>query len=212
MQQGREPIPEGHVIPVMWAMQGPESPRLWGNAGIWQGEKCYFTRQVDDFKFAAPSMKLAHSFYDAIDDHLSLPIKQQGMVTLFNGIDIQQLRHYIKISAETNIEKMGAKYLELWHGEVPLMAELPLPIPTHKTFIKSFNNAVWDNEPDTQKTLQQQYNFGYRNGVGEPIYAMVTCHPGISTVTVKCAQHSANPAKIHFQAIKHDIKYLVTTS
>eukprot|EP00804_Cyclotella_cryptica_P026909 CCRYP_019596-RA/>CCRYP_019596-RA protein AED:0.30 eAED:0.30 QI:0/0/0/1/0/0/2/0/225 len=60
-------------------------------------------------------------------------------------------------------------------------------------------------------TLQQRYHFGYRNGVGELIYAMVTCRPDISTVTVKCAQHSANPAEIHYQAVKHAIKYLVAT-
>ena len=233
VHQGKEPIPEGYVIPVMRARQGhPESPRLgekWCDkmikqhnfkptthepclyTGLWLGEKCYFKRQVDDFEFAAPSMQLAHSFYDAIDDHLTMPIKRQGIVTLFNGIDIQQSRHYIKISAETYIEKMGAKYLELWHKEVPLMAERPLPIPTHESFVKNFHNTVGDNDPDMLRALQQRYHFGYRNGVGEVIYAMITCRPDMSTVTVKCAQHSANPAEIHFQAVKHAIKYLVAT-
>ena len=81
----------------MRAMQGhPESPRLWEKwcdnmvkshnfkptthepclySGIWHGEKCYFKRQVDDFEFATPSMRLANAFYDAIDDHLSMPNK-----------------------------------------------------------------------------------------------------------------------------------------
>eukprot|EP00804_Cyclotella_cryptica_P030736 CCRYP_009176-RA/>CCRYP_009176-RA protein AED:0.05 eAED:-0.06 QI:0/-1/0/1/-1/1/1/0/645 len=233
LHQGREPIPEGYVIPVMRAMQGhPESPRLWEKwcdqmikthkftptthepclyTGIWQGEKCYFKCQVDDFEFAAPSIKLAHMFYDALDDHLSMPIKRQGLVSLFNGIDVQQTRNYIKISAETYIEKMGSKYLELWHKEIPLTAERPLPIPTHESFLKTFHQAVGNNDPNTLATLQQRYHFGYRNGVGELIYAMVTCRPDISTVTVKCAQHSANPAEIHFQAVKHAIKYLVAT-
>ena len=197
IHQGKPPIPEGYVIPVMRAMQGhPESPRLWEKwcdkmikshqfkptthepclyTGIWHGEKCYFKRQVDDFEFAAPSSKLAHLFYDAIDDHLTMPIKRQGLVTLFNGIDIQQTRHYIKISAETYIEKMGSKYLELWHKEVPLTTERPLPIPTHGTFLKTFHSAVGDDNPNTVATLQQKYSFGYRKGVGELIYAMVIC-------------------------------------
>ena len=106
---------------------------------------------------------------------------------------------------------MGKKYLELWHKEIPLTAERPLPIPTHESFLKTFHQAVGDKDPKTIATLQQQYKFGYRNGVGELIYAMVTCRPDISTVTVKCAQHSANPAEIHFQAVKHAIKYLVAT-
>ena len=98
IHQGNPPIPDGFVIPVMRAMQGhPESPRLWEKwcnnmikqhkfkptthklclyTGIWQGGKCYFKQQVDDFDFATPSIELATSFYNAIDDHLSMPIKQ----------------------------------------------------------------------------------------------------------------------------------------
>ena len=101
----------------------------------------------------------------------------------------------------------------MWHKEVPMMAECPLPIPTHESFlkIKTFHTTVGDNEPHTLEALQNRFKFGYRNGVGELIYAMVTCRPDISTVTVKCAQHSANPADIHFQAVKHAMKYLVAT-
>eukprot|EP00804_Cyclotella_cryptica_P028043 CCRYP_003898-RC/>CCRYP_003898-RC protein AED:0.34 eAED:0.35 QI:0/-1/0/1/-1/1/1/0/486 len=233
IHQGNNPIPDGYVIPVMRAMQGhPESPRLWEKwcdkmikthhftptthepclyTGIWHGEKCYFKRQVDDLSLQRQQYNWRTCFYDAIDDHLTMPIKRQGMVTLFNGIDVLQSRYYIKLSAETYIEKMGSKYLELWHKEVPLTAERPLPIPTHETFLKNFHNAIGDNNPDSAKILQQKYHFGYRNGVGELIYAMVTCRPDISTVTVKCAQHSANPAEIHYQSVKHAIKYLVAT-
>lgn len=231
--QGNPPIPEGYVIPVRRAMQGhPESPRLWEKwcdkmirqhqftptthepclyTGIWQGEKCYFKRQVDDFEFATTSIDLATSFYDAIDDHLTMPIKRQGLVTLFNGIDILQSRNFIKLSAETYIEKMGAKYLDMWHKEVQMMAERPLPIPTNETFLKAFNGDSGDPEEKVQKELQRRFKFNYRSGVGELIYAMVTCRPDISAVTVKCAQHSTCPADIHFQAVKHAIKYLVAT-
>eukprot|EP00804_Cyclotella_cryptica_P018023 CCRYP_008311-RA/>CCRYP_008311-RA protein AED:0.31 eAED:0.31 QI:0/0/0/1/1/1/2/0/220 len=165
IHQGREPIPDGYVIPVLRAMQGHPNRRDCG-------------KSVDDFEFAAPSIELAHMFYDALDDHLSMPIKRQGLVSLFNGIDVQQTRTYIKISAETYIEKMGAKYLELWHKEIPLMAERPLPIPTHETFMKTFHQAVGDNDPKTLATLQTRFHFGYRNGVGELIYAMVSVPPG----------------------------------
>eukprot|EP00804_Cyclotella_cryptica_P016569 CCRYP_020523-RA/>CCRYP_020523-RA protein AED:0.25 eAED:0.37 QI:0/0/0/1/1/1/2/0/309 len=158
-----------------------------------------------------PSITLATSFYDAIDDHLSMPIKRQGLVSLFNGIDVLQSRHYIKLSAETYIKKMGAKYLDMWHKEVQMMAERPLPIPTNESFLKAFNGAVGTVDDKIQKELQQRFGFGYRNGVEELIYAMVTCRPDISAVTVKCTQHSACPTDIHFQAVKHAIKYLVAT-
>eukprot|EP00804_Cyclotella_cryptica_P011341 CCRYP_016354-RA/>CCRYP_016354-RA protein AED:0.35 eAED:0.35 QI:0/0/0/1/0/0/2/0/151 len=142
--KGRAPILDGHVVRVIRAMQGhPESPHgrekfcnhvikeqkftpttheLCLYSGIWHGEKCYFKCQVDDFEFAAPLVDLAHKFYDGLDDHLTMPIKRQGMVTLFN-------RAYI--STETYIEKMGAKYLTMWHKEILLLVERPLPVPTN---------------------------------------------------------------------------------
>eukprot|EP00804_Cyclotella_cryptica_P004273 CCRYP_013474-RA/>CCRYP_013474-RA protein AED:0.28 eAED:0.28 QI:0/-1/0/1/-1/1/1/0/231 len=197
IHQGKAPIPEGYVIPVRRAMQGHlESPCLWEKwcdkmiqhhqfkptthepclyTGIWQGKKYYFKRQVDDFKFAAPSINLATSFYDAIDDHLAMPIKRQGLVSLFNGVDVLQSRHYIKLSAETYIEKMGAKYLDMWHKEVQMMAERPLPIPTNESFLNAFNSNIRGADEKIQKELQHRFKFGYRSGVGELIYAMVTC-------------------------------------
>jgi hypothetical protein len=72
----RPPIPDGHVIPVLLAMQGhPESPRLWEKhvdqilrelgltptvhkpclySGTINGNRIIFKRQVDDFAIAAP--------------------------------------------------------------------------------------------------------------------------------------------------------------
>jgi hypothetical protein len=86
------------------------------------------------------------------------------------------------------------------------MAERPLPIPTHETFLKTFHSAVGDNNPNTQKTLQQRYNFGYRNGVGELIYAMVTCrtsllsllsaHNTVLTLQRSISRPSSTPSNI----------------
>jgi hypothetical protein len=53
--------------------------------------------------------------------------------------------------------------------------------------------------------------FGYRSGIGEFIYALVTCHPDISYAVVHCAQNSVYPAKIHYHTIKHILKYLCLT-
>jgi hypothetical protein len=111
------------VIPVMKAVQGhPESWRLCEkhcdkyirSIGFTptihepclyveeiDGDKWILKRQVDDFVIACKSAEIAHKFYDLIDDHLSMPIKRMGLVTLFNGIDVLQSRYYVKISCET---------------------------------------------------------------------------------------------------------------
>ena len=90
-------------------MQGhPEAPRLWSKhihrilttemnlkasmhepclyTGIYQGQKIFLIRQVDDFAIAAPSLTIANAFYQDIDDHLIEPLQMQGIISYFNGI------------------------------------------------------------------------------------------------------------------------------
>lgn len=107
-------IPDGWVIPVLAAMQGhPESPRLWEKhcdkilrsldfvptthepclySGFINGEKVYFKRQVDDFATASSNEQIGTIIFDAIDKQLQIPIKRQGLLTLYNGIDVHQSR------------------------------------------------------------------------------------------------------------------------
>jgi hypothetical protein len=99
-KKGKTPIPNGHVIPVLGAMQGhPESPRLWEKhidrilqdigltptihepciyLGLILGERVLFMRQVNDFAISAPSQQIANHLLDLIDDKLSIPMKRQG--------------------------------------------------------------------------------------------------------------------------------------
>jgi len=55
---------------------------------------------------------------------------------------------------------MGAKYLDMWHKEVQMMAERPLPIPTNETFLKAFNTDIGDTNEKKQKELQHRFKFG----------------------------------------------------
>lgn len=233
--RGHPPMSNTAVIPVMRAMQGhPESSRLWEKhmdkivrkfkfkptvhepclyEGYVDGERCIFKRQVDDFAIATNKEETAHKFFDWIDDELTMPMKRMGLVKLFNGIDILQSRHFIKLSCETYIEKFCIKHLKEWMNDAQLrdMANRPLPIPTHETFMKNFQNTSGDPDEKVQEQLKNDFKFGYRSGIGELIYAMVTCRPDISTAVVQCAQHSVCPSKYHYHAVRHAIKYLYIT-
>ena len=101
-------------------MQGhPESPRLWEKhadailrelgltptihepclyLGIINGKRLILMRQVDDFAIAAPDSHTADLLLNVLDDKLSIPIKRQGLLDLYNGINVLQSRHYVKIS------------------------------------------------------------------------------------------------------------------
>jgi hypothetical protein len=118
--QNRPPIPDGYAIPVVSAMQGhPESPHLWEKhadsilreigltptvhepcfySGIINGQRVLFMRQVDDFAIATPDARTADLLLDMIDDKLTIPVKRQGYLDMYYGIEVLQTQHYIKVS------------------------------------------------------------------------------------------------------------------
>ena len=75
-------------------------------------------RQVDDFAIAAPDQCTADILLDMLDDKLSMPVKCRGLLDMYNGIDVTQTRHYIKIDCHTYISKFCAKYLDSWLGSM----------------------------------------------------------------------------------------------
>lgn len=62
-----------------------------------------------------------------------------------------------------------------------------------------------------RKTMERQYGFSYRQGIGELIYAMITCRPDMSYSVIKLSQYSMRPAPIYFEAVKQIYKYLWQT-
>ncbi len=71
-------------------------------------------RQVDDFAIAAPDPHTADLLLDMLDDKLSIPIKRQGLLDMYNGIDVLQSWHYVKISCTSFITKISEKYQATW--------------------------------------------------------------------------------------------------
>ena len=66
------------------------------------------------------------------------------------------------------------------------------------------------SQPDRIK-LERELGFSYRQVIGELIYALVTCCPDISFLTIKLSQYSAAPAKIHYNAVKDIYRYIRAT-
>ncbi len=51
-------------------------------------------RQVDDFAIAAPDERTSDILLDMIDEKLSIPLKRQDLLDMYNGIDIVQTKDY----------------------------------------------------------------------------------------------------------------------
>ncbi len=148
---------------------------------------------------------------DMLDFALSIQLKQMGLVTLFNGMDITQTRHYVKIHCTTYINHIWEKYLSDWMADSKVSADCPLPLPSKESSLKEFTDIIGDADPKTQSALKGKHHVGYRNLIGELMYAIVTCWPNISFATVKCAQSSAAPTHIHRKAGKSVMRYLYST-
>jgi len=203
----RPPIPDGHVIPILSALQGhPKSPRLREKhadailreigltptvhepclySGIINDNRVLLKCQVDDFAIAASDTKTADIILDLIDDKLKIPVKRQGYLDMYNGIDVHQTCHYIKISVTSFIDKVFINHLETWMKSAYPSPTLSTPFPSDATWQKNFNAATGNPDRKHQSKLAKDMQIGYRSSVNELIWAMTTCRPDLAFSSVK---------------------------
>ena len=230
----RPPIPDNFVLPVRKALQGhPESPRLWAQLidniltthlglkptthepclyhGTFDGEEVLFLRQVDDFSCGSSNDTTVINLIKALNSKLSIDVKDLGVVDRYNGLDIEQTKHFIKIKCTTYIEKIlngNSSWLDMLD---PHSSPFPIPMRNESKFQETLENAQTPQTEKDGKILEQEMGFSYRRAIGELIYAMVSCRPDISFPVIKLSQYSANPAKEHYIAVKEVYKYLRDT-
>jgi hypothetical protein len=214
-------------------MQGhPESPRLWEMhadailqglgltptthesclySGTVAGKRVIFKRQVDNFAIATADEKTADILLDLIDDEVSIPLKRQGLLDMFNGINVTQTQDYIKLDCHTYVDKFCEKYLHTWLHKVPLTKNRPTPLPTNPSWIKKFNAAVDPSDLKEQQQIAAKMEIKYKGGVGELIWAMTTCRPDILFTSIKVSQSNTAPAEHHYHGLKHAIRYIYIT-
>ncbi len=228
----REPIPENYVLPVKKALQGhPESSRSWAILidkilreklqfkptthepclyhGVFEGQEVLFLRQVDDFAVAAPQDEIAIKIIKAIDSEMKIDIKDLGLLTRYNGVDIIQSRHYIKLNNPTYLKKVLEGHN--WMLKEHYIADKPIPMKSENEYSRMLESAKSPSSETEQIKLQREMGFNYRQAIGELIYAMITCRPDISYPLIKLSQYSVNPAKEHYEAVKHIFYYIRAT-
>jgi hypothetical protein len=231
--KNRPPLEQGYVIPILSAMQGhPESPRLWEKhadtilrevgltptvhkpclySGTINNQRILFMQQVDDFAIAAPDEQTSEILMDLIDDKLTIPIKRQGYLDMYNGIDVLQTQHYIKLSVTTFIEKVFEPYFKTWMKMCYPMSNRATPLPSDQQWLRKFNAAIGDPDPKVQAQLAKSMQLTYRSGVGKLIWAITTCRPDLAYTSIKLSQSNSCPHELHFHGLKHALKFLYNT-
>jgi hypothetical protein len=90
-------------------------------SGIINGKRVIVKHQVDDFATTTPDQCKADILLDMLDGYLSIPIKRQGYLDMFNGLNVTQTCDYIQIDCHSFVEKVCKKYLTTWMHTIPIM-------------------------------------------------------------------------------------------
>ncbi len=112
-------------------------------------------RQVDNFAIASPDKQSSDILMGLIDDKLKIPIKRQGYLDMYNGINVLQTRYYIKISVSTFIYKVFELYLSTWMKSSYPMPAHSTPLPSDAKWLKKFNETTGDADPKVQAHWQR---------------------------------------------------------
>ena len=226
-----EQLDGDYYVKVQHAIQGhPESPRLWQlfidkilteigfratthEPCVYKlqndsfNEEVFLLRQVDDFALGCDSEETAEAIWKLIDSKMSAPLKREGLLRRFNGIDVVQSRDFIRIHCNTYISKIMAEK----SFDLTITENKPTPMTSDNDKIRLLDTSVGpDNDADRLK-LQQEMGFKYRAATGELLFAMVTCRPDISSAVIKLTQFNMNPAKCHYEAVIRVYQYLNAT-
>jgi hypothetical protein len=235
-------LERGLVLPVLHALQGhPEAARLWeehiniilkdpefGFQATTHERNIYHAtikdvpvllcRQVDDFSIATPDPEIARYIYDRIGKKLQLPgeteasFVDEGLVESFNGVDVLQTQHYIKLSCSTYIRRLLAAH----HWSTPQATESKIGSCPFEPFPESDHHAVYTTPGFAENTVEyaslaKEMGFSYRTLLGELLYAYITARPDIGYAIATLAKFSTSPAKIHYHRLKGVALYLRNT-
>jgi hypothetical protein len=154
----RPSISHGHAAPILSAMQGhPKLPCLWEKhadlilrevgftpithepclyTGVINGSCVIFLQQVDDFVIALLDSKTSEILLDLLDKWLTIPIKCQGYLNMYNRINATQMWDYIKISCKSYINKCCKKHLVSWMSWYMMVAACPTSFLCDPTLFK----------------------------------------------------------------------------
>ncbi len=230
----RPPLDKNLVLPVHGALQGhPESARLWAilidniirNLNLQPcshepclyytnnfnntGKKLLFLRQVDDFAISCEDAQTALDVIETIDSKMTVRIKHLGQITRFNGVDVLQAKHFIKLYNRTYIDKILTRH-DWIHTEQHHQHSFPLPMRADSAYQRELENQPTPSAEEIS-ALESEMGFKYRQAIGELIYALCTCRPDISYPVIKLSQYSTRPTRLHFDAVKDVYRYLNAT-
>jgi Reverse transcriptase (RNA-dependent DNA polymerase)/GAG-pre-integrase domain len=219
------------VLPVLHALQGhPESGSLWEQTinkilhdmgftntthepnlycGEIDGAQVLLCRQVDDLAISCHDAKTADQVIAHISRHVTLTT--QGVLRRFNGVDIEQTRHYVKISCESYIQNMVNVHKWETQSVAEQAGRLSEPLSPRQYDLLQRAEGFAEGSAELH-ALENKFGFAYRSLLGELVYAYVVCRLDIAFAVTHLSKYSVRPGEIHFRALVDVGLYLRATS
>ncbi len=112
---------------------------------------------------------------------------------MYNGINIYQIPHYIKLNVKTFIEKVIECHIATWMKISYPTPNHSMPLPPQPKWIKKLNAATSDTNKKVQAPLAKRMQLPYHSGIGKLIWAMTTCLPDLAYTSIKLLQSNTCP-------------------
>ena len=151
------------------------------------------------------------------EEQNDLPIEFLGLVTDYNGVDIEQTSRKIRMHAkaylerflqthgwdtESDKEKNGTFYTESMKSSKPLS-------PLSSDCLEQLFNHIGPKEHSPEAiALERTAGFSYRSVLGELMYAYITCRPDSGYAITTLSKFSSAPSAFHYRQLRHVAKYV----
>lgn len=227
-------IPLDYVLPVQHALQGhPESGALWERFinkvlhrhgfksttherslynGTYDGWKMLISRQVDDLAIGCRNVDSIRKLVAIICAEDKVDLRDEGILTSFNGVDVIQTRHYIQVTCESYIDR----FLEHYGWSSPGNRESserpiePIAMSTIPQLFLDYDAAATATDAALME-YEVDAGFSYRSILGCVIYVYVVARIDIGFAVTLLARFSDHPVKIHFDSLRRLARYLRMT-
>lgn len=223
--------PHKYVVPILRTIQGhPEAGALYEAEitkilvdelgfqpttqepnllrGSIDGHLVLICRQVDDFAIATSDPATAEKLIARLNKYVT--VESEGVGSKFNGIEIEQTRDYLRQHCTSYIERV----LQSHGWEQPAAREsdrhdsVPMR-PEDSARLQALTGPV-EGSPE-HKLLAAEMKFGYRQLLGELLYAYLVCRLDIGYAVATLSRFSTQPHREHYIALRKICLYLRRT-
>ena len=218
------------VIPVLGALQGhPEAGPAFSKfmnerlkklgltttthepciyRGMIQGAEVFILRQVDDIAISSKSTATTQFIIDTLNKDMDLTTRGLLDNKLYNGMDIEQTRDFVRLSSKTYITKLEKNHAAWLSTYRKNDRRVPMGAKCAKHLLTANRNLEGSKEA---KSLEKKFGFTYRGIIGELIFAFVTTRVDIGAAVTTLAQYNTSPGEDHYRAAQQVMAYIVDT-